>query len=375
MRAIVIGGSLGGLYTAIVLSDLGWEVDVFERSERDLRGRGGGIVLQPELEWFLTRAGSSPVAVGVPLSYRQYLARDGTSQRRWPAPQLMTSWDRLFNTARDAFSGGRYHHGKAAVSIDPGDSARVGFADGTVGEGDLVVFADGIRSTGRRLLAPEAAVAYAGYVAWRGLVPEHQLPDSVAERLHDTFTFFEPISTQFLCYFVPARDGATERGRRRLNWVWYVNIALAELGLWLGLTSEQLQEEIPPGRLSVRACDQLRQDAQRRLPEPLAAVVAVTAHPFAQAIFDVATPRMAYTRACLVGDAAFVVRPHTAAGTAKAAGDAITLGRALKEGDVNAGLERWNARRVNEARALAVHGKRLAAQWGLGATSARPSQP
>ena len=48
-KAIVIGGSLSGLFTANILKSIGWHIDVFERSPADLDSRGGGMVLQPNV--------------------------------------------------------------------------------------------------------------------------------------------------------------------------------------------------------------------------------------------------------------------------------------------------------------------------------------
>jgi 2,6-dihydroxypyridine 3-monooxygenase len=60
-------------------------------------------------------------------------------------------------------------------------------------------------------------------------------------------------------------------------------------------------------------------------------------------VFDLEVPRMAFGRTCLIGDAAFTARPHAAAGTAKAAEDAWTLGRAVAacRRDIIAALGRW----------------------------------
>jgi 2,6-dihydroxypyridine 3-monooxygenase len=79
------------------------------------------------------------------------------------------------------------------------------------------------------------------------------------------------------------------------------------------------------------------------LPAPLAELIHATAQPFIQAIGDLEVERMAFGRACLIGDAAFVARPHAAAGTAKAAADAWTLSEAIAatQGDVAAALRRW----------------------------------
>lgn len=76
---------------------------------------------------------------------------------------------------------------------------------------------------------------------------------------------------------------------------------------------------------------------------PIAEVVRQTVEPFVQVIFDVAVPAMAFGRVCLIGNAAIVLRPHAAAGTAKAARDAWALAEALAaaNGDVEGALDRW----------------------------------
>ncbi len=82
---------------------------------------------------------------------------------------------------------------------------------------------------------------------------------------------------------------------------------------------------------------------QRGLPAPIAEVVLAIDHLFVQVVLDLEVPRMAFGRACLLGDAAFVVRPHAAAGTAKAAEDAWTLRDAMvrRPEDPAAALAAW----------------------------------
>ena len=78
-RAIVIGGSLGGLTAALVLRDQGWDVDVLERSPNPLEGRGTGIVVHPTTVRYLAeRAGKSIGDIGVPARSLQYLGADGS---------------------------------------------------------------------------------------------------------------------------------------------------------------------------------------------------------------------------------------------------------------------------------------------------------
>lgn len=75
--------------------------------------------------------------------------------------------------------------------------------------------------------------------------------------------------------------------------------------------------------------------------------------PFAQAIFDIDVQCMAFGRVCLIGDAAFAVRPHIAAGTAKAAADAWALAEALERADmdVDRALRVWGSRQLTVGRA------------------------
>src|ERR1700754_3373527 len=61
MRAIVIGGSLGGLTAALVLRDQGWDIDILERSANPLEGRGTGIVVHPNTVRYLVERVGKPV--------------------------------------------------------------------------------------------------------------------------------------------------------------------------------------------------------------------------------------------------------------------------------------------------------------------------
>jgi 2-polyprenyl-6-methoxyphenol hydroxylase-like FAD-dependent oxidoreductase len=106
----------------------------------------------------------------------------------------------------------------------------------------------------------------------------------------------------------------------------------------------------------------LRADATRLLPPPLAAVVAAEPAPFIQAIFDYEAPVMAAGSIALLGDAAFVARPHTAMGVAKAAGDALALRRHLAEAaTVTDALMLYSQERCAAGSAITAYGRRLGA--------------
>jgi 2,6-dihydroxypyridine 3-monooxygenase len=79
-----------------------------------------------------------------------------------------------------------------------------------------------------------------------------------------------------------------------------------------------------------------------------------------QPILDIEVPRMAFRRVCLIGDAAFAVRPHAAAGTAKAAADAWELARALEEQpDIESALQTWERGQLELGRKLLERTRRI----------------
>ena len=91
-HAIVIGGSLGGLFTGIMLRSIGWEVDIYERSPHNFDSRGGGIVLQPDVIEVFQRAGISyQEPLGVVAHERYYLNRDGSIAQPIAMRQVLTS--------------------------------------------------------------------------------------------------------------------------------------------------------------------------------------------------------------------------------------------------------------------------------------------
>ncbi len=345
-KVVVIGGSLGGLFNAIALRSLGCEVNVYEKSAGLMHDRGAGIVFQPEVSEFLTRYDVAPLAtVVVPVETRRYLHADGSIAQEGPMLQAMTSWDGLYRKLRAAFGEDHYHVGIRLARFEAnGDTVTACFDGGPEVTCDLLVGADGPGSTVRRQVLPDILSEYAGYVAWRGVVLEHDAAD-LATAFAGHFTFFQARHTHILCYLIPGANGSLMPGERRLNWVWYVNAAPGdELDRVLTDKDERRREfSVPPGFVSPMMADWLRNQARLILPPLFVRLVEATPEPFVQTIHDLAVSRMAFGRVCLTGDAAFVPRPHTAASTAKAAANALALADCLTDakGDVVEALRQW----------------------------------
>src|SRR6266702_370666 len=227
---------------------------------------------------------------------------------------------------------------------------------------DLLICADGIASIGRAALQPSTRPAYAGYVAWRGTVPEAGLSAAVRELLADSIVYQVMPNSHILLYPIPALDGSVEPGRRLANFVWYRNYAAGdELGdLMTDSDGVRHGLTLPPGGAREPHLRVLRAAASELLAGQLAEVVHRTERPFVQVIFDIEVARMAFGRVCLIGDAAFALRPHAAAGTAKAAADAWALAAALEaaRGDVEEALPRWERRQLALGRAVLQRARR-----------------
>jgi 2,6-dihydroxypyridine 3-monooxygenase len=164
-------------------------------------------------------------------------------------------------------------------------------------------------------------------------------------------------------YPIPGPDGSIEPGHRLINFVWYRNYLdgpdLADLLTDSG--GRRHGVSLPPGAASERHVAELRAVASARLPEPMATLICGTPQPFVQVIHDIDMPRMAFGRACLLGDAAFLVRPHAAAGTAKAAADAWALANAMERhgSDVTTALAEWEPGQLALGRQLLERTRRI----------------
>jgi 2,6-dihydroxypyridine 3-monooxygenase len=214
------------------------------------------------------------------------------------------------------------------IELDP---LTLGFSNGLVIHPDLAVFADGVASTARAALRPDIVALYAGYVAWRGVVPEAELSAATGAVLDDAITYYVYANSHILVYPIPGRDGSVAPGERLINFVWYRNYSAGDdlADLLVDVHGVQREISVPPGAVRQEHLAEARAVAAARLPEPIAEVVLAVDDLFVQVVLDLEVSQMAFGRACLIGDAAFAVRPHAAAGTAKAAEDAWTLRDAL----------------------------------------------
>jgi 2,6-dihydroxypyridine 3-monooxygenase len=357
-RVVVMGGSVGGLTAALVLRDAGCDVRVYERSSAALQARGAGIAALEATLRYLTERGGRPVTdVCSSTGWIRFLRADGSTEHEQRHRYLFSSWNTIYRSLLELFDPDRYLLGREVTGFSQDtDSVRVTLDDGTSTEAGLLVCADGVSSLARAQLLPGITPAYAGYVAWRGTRPERDLPAGVRERLGDAITYQVLPGSHILVYPIPGLDGAVTPGERLVNFVWYVNVAAGQPleELMTGRDGVRRTVSLPPGAATDAAVGAMREAAAATLAPPIAEVVTAVAEPFVQVVYDIAVPRMAFGRAALLGDAAFAVRPHAAAGTAKAAADGWALAAALTaaDGDVPAALASWERSQLALGQAL-----------------------
>jgi len=305
--------------------------------------------------------------VGVVARERITFNRDGGIAQRQVTPQMQISWDHLYRAFRALVVDDDYVLGRGVQSVSQNDEfVRLNFEDGSEEVADLVIGADGVGSVIRQAVTDEPSPSvYAGYVAWRGLLPESMLPADSAAQLLDRFGFFVMPGSHILGYTVTGPNGETERGARRYNWVWYRRISKAELVDVLTDAEGQVHAySLAPGQLRESRRQALVEEAAHLLPPPFATAVAAERQPFVQAIFDYEASRMINGRLALLGDAAFVVRPHTAMGVAKAAGDAMAFRSYLARLPYADALPAYQRERLPIGAEIAAYGRRLGASLG-----------
>jgi 2-polyprenyl-6-methoxyphenol hydroxylase-like FAD-dependent oxidoreductase len=368
LRVGIVGGSIAGCTMAIELLRAGCDVTLFERTGDELKDRGAGIgipasIFQTLIKRDLVDADTSYFAGhGFKRVWRTieqhrygYLAWDQ------PADLALLNWGVLYRNLRKRVPDSVYaaQHRVVDLRIESHDRVGVQLADGSERTFDLVVCADGYTSLGRRKLFPEAAIEYAGYVLWRGVLQERELRET------------QPLQTGVhspgyrgghgIFYFVPGPDGSVRPGTRVVNWGMYVPVAESELGKFFTDKDGHTREgSLSPGGMAPTTESELKAKAKERLPRYYEEIVERSENTFAYAIYDCHVPAYRRGRICLAGDAGAFARPHTAAGALKSINDAVALGEAIKTHEsLEEALTHWNDDRTKTNNKLVTYGNQL----------------
>jgi 2-polyprenyl-6-methoxyphenol hydroxylase-like FAD-dependent oxidoreductase len=351
---LVVGGSLVGLSSAIALARSGAAVTVLERTGSSGYEGGGGLGVDVELLAAVTGLSATPPVCRGP----------DRATTAWP---LLAAW---LETQARSVPGVEVVRGAEVVEVGDG---WVRTRAGRHHEAELIVGADGSRSTVRRWVSPASPEAtYAGYLLWRAMVAEDDLPAGVARLASD-----EPSREHYsgpyrlVTYPVPGADGSCARGHRRLNLVWY-DPAHTELLTGVGLLEgESVYGSLAAADVPAPLREELRALSQRRWPAPWGEALDEALRRslvFATPVVHYRPDRLVRGRVVIVGDAAHAASPMVGGGFRQGLFDAAALAAAFdRAGGLPAAdvLERYQEQRLRPAQAHVEHSVAASASYML----------
>jgi salicylate hydroxylase len=351
LNIAIIGAGIGGLSAALALQQLGFRATVYEQAPQ-LGEVGAGLSLSPTAVHGLNWLGLREV-----LETKAYKPEDQCVRHYQDGRPI--SWINRGQSLIDRY-GERYylihradlHDGLAervrahdpraiqlnkrcASLVQDADGVTIGFTDGTTERVDVLVGADGSRSAVRHAVFGALEPQYTGYIAWRGLVPMHLVPQEILDPPSGIF-----LGPGHMVNRYPVRNGEL------LNFV-----AFAERKDW----SEE--------GWSIRSTvEELLAEFAGWTPWVTRFIELVPPHQlYKWGLFD-REPLSSWTRGrvTLLGDAAHPVLPFLGHGAVLAIEDGVVLGRAFAAADaVPEALQRYEAARRERA-SFVVHESRKA---------------
>jgi salicylate hydroxylase len=311
LRAVVVGGGIGGIAAAVALARAGIDVEVHEQAQQ-LAEVGAGVSLAPNGLRMLERLGVSEGIrrVGVRYAASELRLPDGRAVRHEPYRFAMAGQnvgihraDLLALLAGQLPLGAvRTGHRCTSFSQDEG-SATVSFADGSTATADVVIGADGIHSVLQGFVVAPAKPVYSGVVAYRGLVPRLQ------EYPAGTIRMWMGEGRHFLVF--PVRAGLL------LNYVGFVSSDTAVRESWSASGD--------PAALAAHFAGW-----DPVIGQVIAAISGPGGSGFQWGMYDrVPLPRWSSGRLTLLGDAAHPMLPHLGQGVNQALEDAVALATLL----------------------------------------------
>lgn len=341
LSIVIIGGSLSGLYTAVVLKCLSCvgKITIVERlRESQLQDQGAGIRTNQEaIDAILEFTGVPPEKYAAKITALKTLSREGGVISNIEVDYWSSTWGQLYRVLRHEIANDakcQYRNGCNLVNIrnTSGQEIDVEFEneDDEIEtlSSNIVIGADGASSKVRSLMLPEVKRTSAGYVCYRGLVPLVAIPGPVQDVYDKSGTFSWPEDSIFVSYLVPADNNPADQAENMVNWVWYQDKTEAELeSLLTDKGGKKHAFSIGHGQLRQEEIDKVKDKARHDLPSTHAEVVAKTAEPFVQVVTDSLANEVSFFngKVILIGDAVGGQRPHTASAFWQCAYHALLL--------------------------------------------------
>ncbi|TVY73499.1 2,6-dihydroxypyridine 3-monooxygenase [Lachnellula suecica] len=365
MRVVIIGGSNTGLMCGLVLKRLGHNVTILEKNVQDQReDTAAGITVHSDFDKFMDQYDLTKLPWNIGCPSLHFLKKDGTVKKEMSRSLYMTSWSLIYHRLRANFDGlvsdfcpeppmGTKGDGTAEfkcasrvtgvslIQTDLQPCVRVLYDDLVKEEldisidADLVIVANGGFSTLRDDLFPRSRIVdeYAGYVAFRGTVPEAVVSEETKKVIDPKLTYYCYDKGYILVYLIPGADGSLEAGNRRYNWVWYYSVKHKSPEYNKIMTDAHgylHNNTIPTGKLDENVWKDYVGHAQDTMCTPFFELIRETSQPFVTAIRDVSCPSAVAPgeikdKVILAGEALNLMRPHLALSTTQSAQQALLI--------------------------------------------------
>jgi 2-polyprenyl-6-methoxyphenol hydroxylase-like FAD-dependent oxidoreductase len=314
MKAIIIGGGIGGLTTAIALKQQGIDFEIYEAAP-ELKPVGAGIVMASNAMQVFQRLGIEKKimaaglevqkAVGVDDKFKVISGLDvkGKVAPRYGIGSYAIHRGRLQQALLSEIDGSKVYLNKRLERVEQGDSkVKVFFQDGTSVEGDIVIGADGIKSAVRKNIFGDLPLRYSGQTCWRGMA-KFNLP---TDRKGNSYEMWGP-KKGFRFGFAPTAPDEV---------YFFTTFFTSEGGRDAGPNKEKLVQLFAPFG-----------DLPRQIIEatPEENIIRSDIHDLAP------IPQWWKGRVVLLGDAAHATTPNLGQGGCQAVEDALALAQSLKQ--------------------------------------------
>ncbi|KAI0388388.1 FAD binding domain protein [Xylariaceae sp. FL0594] len=341
---VIVGGSLAGLMEGLQFKRRGENVVNLEQDPRNERcSNEAGIAFGTNLGELLTKLDRTGVPVAILCEYNYISFRKYSRAKVSRAERSLSSWGLLYRVLRASYD----RHPSSVCPSPPaplGGDGRTGYRpgkrvtdlqhanDGTVTvhfedvetkkratlEADLVIGADGVHSTVRKLVAAPAGKKYSGYIVWRGIVPYRAL--SAESQLHFSNSVGSNVlgGSYCICYVIPSDNGGFTPERRLLNWLMK--------DIFTDINGRHHPDTVPRGLVRLEVWERIR---AKLTSEPVADLLFKTDSPFVTKVNDVlcTTPSFHDGRVVLVGDALTTIRPYIGHSAEQAASHTLSVAK------------------------------------------------
>lgn len=367
----------------IMLKSLGHNVRIVEQQDSNRADYGAGMGTGPQGKKFLQEYDRTDSQLAYDCPGFRFLGPNNETRALMPSPMYLTSWTALYYRLRGLFDGlsspfctqptdaangpgtatfdtfkkvvGVTSSSKDHLTVEIQDLSGASRTTYSL-EAELVIDASGPYSVVRASVLPSAETPrYAGFVAWRGTVPDTKVTEETSKLFDTRFNLFAMSGGNYcIGYAVPGKNGSLEPGQRLLNWIWYTTVS-GKRDLDAILTDSDGRthyNSIPRGKLNMSEWTKRRNSIRPSLNKAFVELMELTEEPFVSTIRESFVGRRSFYdgRLLLVGDGANLMRPNAGQATNNAATSCLELrdvlqGKtSLSEWEVSMADQGWQMR-------------------------------